>query len=49
MGGACGTYGRIGAYRILMRIPEGRRPFSRPTSRWEYNIKFVLHEIRWGA
>jgi hypothetical protein len=38
---------RIGAYRILMGIPEGRRPLARPTCRWEYNIKFVLREIRW--
>jgi hypothetical protein len=39
---------KIDAYRILMEIPEGRRPLARPTCRWEYNIKFVLQEIRWG-
>jgi hypothetical protein len=28
-----------GAYRILVRKPEGRRPLARPRHRWEDNIK----------
>ena len=31
MGRACNTYGeRIGAYRVLVGKPEGRRPLGRP-------------------
>jgi hypothetical protein len=31
-GGACSTYGdRRGAYRVLAEIPEGKRPFGRPS------------------
>jgi hypothetical protein len=28
-----------GAYRILVRRPEGRRPLGKPRRRWEDNIK----------
>jgi hypothetical protein len=28
-----------GAYRVLMRIHEGKRPFGRPTRRWTCDIK----------
>jgi hypothetical protein len=34
-----------GAYRILVRRPEGRRPFERPRRRWEDNIKLDLQEV----
>jgi hypothetical protein len=27
------------AYRILVRIPEGKRPLGRPRRRWANNIK----------
>jgi hypothetical protein len=37
-----------GAYRILIGIPEGRRPLGRPRRRWEDNIKMVLQEVGWG-
>jgi hypothetical protein len=30
---------RRGAYRVLMRRPEGKRPIETPTCRWENNIK----------
>jgi hypothetical protein len=30
------------AYRILVWIPEGRRPFGRSRRRWEDNIKMDL-------
>jgi hypothetical protein len=38
-----------GAYRILVRRPEGRRPFGRPRHRWEDNIKMDLQEVGWGT
>jgi hypothetical protein len=38
---------RRGAYRALMRKPEGRRPLGRPRRRWEDNIKIDLREVWW--
>ena len=47
MGGACSTYGESGGvYRILVGIPEGKRPLGRPRRRWEDNIKMDLQEVR---
>jgi hypothetical protein len=40
--------GRIGAYRVLLGKPEGRRPLGIPRHRWEDNIKVDLQEARWG-
>jgi hypothetical protein len=40
---------RRGAYRALVRKPEGRRPLGRPRLRWEDNIKMDLRELGWGA
>jgi hypothetical protein len=37
----------IGAYRILVGRPEGRRPLGRPRRRWEDNIKIDLQEVGW--
>jgi hypothetical protein len=37
-----------GAYRILVRRPEGRRPLGRSRRRWEDNIKMDLQEVGWG-
>jgi hypothetical protein len=34
-----------GAYRVLVRRPEGKRPLGRPRRRWEDNIKIELGEI----
>jgi hypothetical protein len=34
-----------GAYRVLVRRPEGKRPLGRPRRRWEDNIKLELREI----
>jgi hypothetical protein len=31
-----------GAYNILVKRPEGRRPLGRPRRRWEDNIKMDL-------
>jgi hypothetical protein len=38
-----------GAYRILVRRPEGRRPLGRPRRGWEDNIKMALQEVGWGS
>jgi hypothetical protein len=43
MGRTCSTHGEIrNAYKILVGKPEGKKPFGRPTHRWEYNIKIYL-------
>jgi hypothetical protein len=36
------------AYKILVGMPEGRRPFKRYRHRWEDNIKMYLREIGFG-
>jgi hypothetical protein len=36
-----------GAYRILVRRPEGRRPIGRPRHMWEDNIKMDLQVVGW--
>jgi hypothetical protein len=42
----CSTYGeRRGAYRVLVRKPEGRIPLGRPRRGWEDNIKMDLREV----
>jgi hypothetical protein len=33
---------RRGAYRVLVRKPEGKRPLGRPRHRWENNSKVDL-------
>jgi hypothetical protein len=37
------------AYRILVGMPEGKRPLGRPRRRWVDNIKMDLSEIGWGV
>ena len=32
-------------YRVLVGIPEGKRPLGRPRRRWEVNIKMDLREV----
>jgi hypothetical protein len=34
-----------GVYRVLVGMPEGRRPLGRPRRKWEDNIKIYLREI----
>ena len=34
--------------RVLVEIPEGKRPFGRPRYRWEDNIKMDLQELGCG-
>jgi hypothetical protein len=36
-------------YRILVGMPEGKRPLGRPRRRWVDNIKMVLREIGWDG
>jgi hypothetical protein len=31
-------------YKILVRMPEGKKPLRRPRHRWEDNIKMALME-----
>jgi hypothetical protein len=37
------------AYRILVGLPEGKRPLGRPRLRWMDNIKMDLREIGWNG
>jgi hypothetical protein len=37
------------AYRILVGMPEGKRPLRRPRRMWVDNIKMVLREIGWDV
>jgi hypothetical protein len=39
------AWGGRGAYRVLVRRPEGKRPLGRPRRRWEDGIKMDLREI----
>jgi hypothetical protein len=36
-------------YRILVEMPEGKRPLGRPRRRWVDNIKMYLREIGWDG
>ena len=36
-------------YRVLVRIPEGKRPLVRPRRRWEENIKMDFQEVGCGV
>jgi hypothetical protein len=50
MGGACGACGEgRGVHRVLVGIPEGKRPLERPRRRWEDNIKMDLQEVGGGC
>jgi hypothetical protein len=42
--GVCGTYNREtrGAYRVLIRKPEGNRPLRKRRRRWEDIIKMCF-------
>jgi hypothetical protein len=37
------------AYRILVGIPEGKKPLGRPRRRWVDNIKMDLRETGWDG
>jgi hypothetical protein len=34
-----------GAYRVLVRKPEGKRPLWRPRRRWVDNIRMDIQEV----
>jgi hypothetical protein len=34
-------------YKILVRKPEGKRPFGRYRHGWDDNIRLVIREIGW--
>jgi len=36
-------------YRVLVGIPEGRRPPGRPRRRWQDNIRMDLREVGRGC
>jgi hypothetical protein len=36
---------RIGAYRVLVGKPEGKRPLGRPRHRWDDNIKMDFLDV----
>ena len=38
-----------GVYRVLVRIPEGKRPLGRPRCSWESDIEMDLQEVGWGG
>jgi hypothetical protein len=38
-----------GVCRVLVGIPEGKRPLWRPRRRWEGNIKMYLQEVGCGG
>ena len=40
---------RMGAYRVLMEKPEGKRSLGKPRQRWEDNIKMDFKVIVWDA
>jgi hypothetical protein len=37
------------SYKILVGMPEGKRPLGRPRRRWAENIKKDLREIEWDG
>jgi hypothetical protein len=37
-----------GAYRVLVRKPDGNRPLGKRRHRWEDNIKMDLQEVGFG-
>jgi hypothetical protein len=50
VGRACSTNGeKRNAYRILVGMPEGKRPLGRPRRRFVDNIKTDLREIGWDG
>jgi len=38
-----------GAYKVLVRKPERKRPLGRPRRRWQDDIKIYLQEMGFGA
>ena len=36
---------KLGAFKILIGTPAGKRPLGRPRRRWENNIRMYLKKI----
>jgi hypothetical protein len=36
-------------YKVLVGMPEGKKPLGRPRRRWEYGIRMDLGEIGLGG
>jgi hypothetical protein len=36
-------------YKVLVVMPEGKRPLGRPRRRWEHGIRMDLRDIGWGS
>jgi hypothetical protein len=49
MSRACSTNENRNAYKILVGMPQGKRPLERPRRRWVDNIKMDLREIGWDC
>jgi hypothetical protein len=50
LGAACSAHGGgERGIRGFVGKPEGKRPFGRPRSRWEDNIKMGLQEVGYGG
>jgi len=45
VGEACGTNGGEG--RCVRGMPEGKRPFGRPTRRCEHDIQLNFQKVGW--
>jgi hypothetical protein len=43
------TEDKIGACRVFVRKPVGKRPLGRPRHRWEDSIKTDIQEVGCGA
>jgi hypothetical protein len=39
---------RRGAYRVLVGIPDGKRPLGRPRLRWRVILKWIFKKWGWG-
>jgi hypothetical protein len=48
--GQVARFGEIkNAHKILVRMPEGKRPLGRPRRRWLENVKIYLRDIGWDG
>jgi len=43
------AYGENGVYRVLVGLPEGKRPLGRPRRRWVDNITMDIQEVECGV